>query len=116
MAMRHPRIFLTSSGGSNRMSWPSKMISPETIFPGGLGTSRMIDRFVTDFPEPDSPTIPNVSPRFKRNEMPSTALTTPSSVSKYVRRSLTSRRCLLVELIQSSFEDQVHHAVHRQES
>src|SRR2546421_482313 len=53
---------------------------------------RMIERFVTDFPEPDSPTMPKVSPRFRSKLMPSTALTVPSSVSKYVRRSLTERR------------------------
>src|SRR5215470_4971205 len=116
MAIRHPRIFLTSSGGSKRMSWPSKMISPETIFPGGSGTRRMIDKFVTDFPEPDSPTIPNVSPRFKRNEIPSTALTTPSSVSKYVLRSFTSSRFPLVDLIQSSSADQEHREVHHPEN
>src|SRR5438105_8316917 len=54
--------------------------------------SRMIERLVTDFPEPDSPTMPKVSPRFRSKLMPSTALTVPSSVSKYVRRSLTERR------------------------
>src|SRR2546423_768388 len=53
---------------------------------------RMIERLVTDFPEPDSPTMPKVSPRFRSKLMPSTALTVPSSVSKYVRRSLTERR------------------------
>ena len=31
--------------------------------PGGVGISRMIDRLVTDFPDPDSPTMPSVSPR-----------------------------------------------------
>ena len=45
------------------MSCPSKRISPETILPGGLGIRRMIERFVTDLPEPDSPTMPSVSPR-----------------------------------------------------
>src|SRR2546423_15472116 len=53
---------------------------------------RMIERLVTDFPEPDSPTMPKVSPRFRLKLMPSTALTVPSSVSKYVLRSLTERR------------------------
>ena len=34
----------------------------------------------TLLPEPDSPTIPSVSPRSTSKETPSTALTTPSSV------------------------------------
>ena len=38
------------------------IISPLTISPGGLGISRFIESEVTDFPEPDSPTIPRTSP------------------------------------------------------
>ena len=30
--------------------------------PGGEGIKRIADNEVTDFPEPDSPTIPTVSP------------------------------------------------------
>ena len=59
--------------------------------PGGLGISRMIDRFVTDLPDPDSPTMPSVSPRARSNDTPSTALTTRPSSSKYVRRLRTER-------------------------
>src|SRR5437763_7788166 len=99
MLMRLPRILRTSSGVRLMMSWPWKRTSPETILPGGLGMRRMIERFVTDFPEPDSPTMPKVSPRFRSKLMPSTALTVPSSVSKYVRRSLTERRFPLELLI-----------------
>ena len=44
---------------------------------------------VTDLPQPDSPTMPSVLPGSTLNVTPSTALTTPSSVRKYVRRSLT---------------------------
>ncbi|CBN55761.1 hypothetical protein OSCI_2420016 [Kamptonema sp. PCC 6506] len=40
-----------------------------------LGTKPMTARAVTDFPDPDSPTIPRVCPRFTSKEMPSTALT-----------------------------------------
>ena len=50
--------------------------------PGGVGISRMIDRFVTDLPDPDSPTMPSVSPRDTSNDTPSTALTTRPSSSK----------------------------------
>ena len=42
----------------------------------------MIDRLVTDLPEPDSPTMPSTLPRSTANETPSTAPTTPSSVAK----------------------------------
>ena len=48
--------------------------------PPGSGTSRRIDRHVIDFPDPDSPTIPRVSPRCTEKLVPSTALTTPRRV------------------------------------
>ena len=70
-------------------SWPSNMTRPETILPGGEGTSLRIDSANTDFPLPDSPTIPSVSPGPKSKLTPSTALTTPRWVKKYVRRSRT---------------------------
>ena len=57
----------------------------------GFGLRLRIDIIVTLFPEPDSPTTPSVCPGRTANETPSTALTVPSSVLKYVRRSRTSR-------------------------
>src|SRR2546430_726965 len=45
---------------------------------------------VTDFPEPDSPTIATTSPRSRVNETPSTARTRPSSVANETCRSCTS--------------------------
>jgi hypothetical protein len=50
----------------------------------------MMERAVTLLPLPDSPTIPIVSPGSSENETPSTALTTPSWVLKYVLRLFTS--------------------------
>ncbi len=50
------------------------------------GLSCIIAFAVTDFPEPDSPTIPSTSPCFTDNEIFSTAVILPSSVS-----NLTSR-------------------------
>ena len=41
---------------------PSNRIEPDTILPGGSGTSRAIDSAVTLLPQPDSPTRPRVSP------------------------------------------------------
>ncbi len=51
----------------------------------------MIARFETLFPEPDSPTIPRVSPRESVNETSLTAWTTPSDVGNLTVRSRTSR-------------------------
>ena len=82
IAMRLPRILRISSSDIETMSWPSKRICPATMRPGGEGIRRRIDRFVTDFPEPDSPTMPSVLPRSRSKLTPSTALTTPSSRSK----------------------------------
>ena len=42
----------------------------------------MIDKEVTDFPEPDSPTIPTVSPLYMVKLTLSTAFVVPSSVEK----------------------------------
>src|SRR5688572_33293668 len=64
--------------------------------PGGVGINLMIERFVTDFPDPDSPTMPSVSPRERSNDTPSTALTTRPSSSKYVRKLRTERRLVNV--------------------
>ena len=50
------------------------------VLPGGVGTRPMIARLVTDLPEPDSPTMPSVSPGWISKLTPLTAWTTPSSV------------------------------------
>ena len=42
----------------------------------------------TLLPQPDSPTMPSVWPCSTANETPSTALTTPSSVSKWTLQVL----------------------------
>ena len=51
--------------------------------------SRMMDRAVTDLPQPDSPTSPSVLPRGISSETSSTALTRPSSVGNDVSRCST---------------------------
>ncbi|MDY7023457.1 MAG: hypothetical protein SWJ54_19235 [Cyanobacteriota bacterium] len=43
-------------------SSPSNRTFPPVIFPGGEGIKRNIDNTLILFPEPDSPTIPRVSP------------------------------------------------------
>src|SRR5437762_531798 len=66
-------------------------MEPSTILPGGCGMSRMSDSAVTALPQPDSPTMPSVSPAASSKDTPSTACTTPSRVKNCVFRSLTSR-------------------------
>src|SRR5215510_12723967 len=62
--------------------------------------SRMIERFVTDLPDPDSPTMPSVSPRSRSKLTPLTALTTPSSPKKCVSRSCTDSRTSPAPLVE----------------
>src|ERR1700674_3770500 len=66
------------------------MTWPPTIFPGRC-TSPRIDMAVSLFPQPDSPTMPSVSPGKSSKLTLRTALTSPSSVKKDVLRFLTSR-------------------------
>src|SRR6267154_1441741 len=89
------------------------MTRPSTTRPGS-GTSRSSERAVTDFPEPDSPTIPTVSPSATSKLTPSTALTTPAWVKKWVLRFSTRSRLVetlpphpRVERIAQSVADEV---------
>src|SRR3954452_14944612 len=89
--MSLPRIWRSSASDICSRSLPSKMISPEMrALEARVSPISVIEE--TDLPEPDSPTIPSVSPLSTEYEMPSTAFTTPSSVSKWTRRSLISSR------------------------
>jgi len=83
-------MFRISSVGSFSRSWPWKMISPDTLA-DFLFVRPIVVSMDTLLPEPDSPTMPSVSPRSRVNETPSTALTNPSSVGKWTFRSRTSR-------------------------
>ena len=70
---------------------PSNRIAPPRIRPGGLGTSRRIEAAVTLLPQPDSPTSPSVRPASIVNDTPSTARTSPASVSNPTFRLSISR-------------------------
>src|SRR5436190_2229160 len=59
----------------------------------------MIENAVTLFPQPDSPTTPSVLPRWIDRSTPSTARTTPSSVSNQVFRPRSSRRGASLSLV-----------------
>jgi hypothetical protein len=80
-----PRSLRICGSGSCTKSLPNSAIEPDSIF-ADEDNSRMIDSDVTLFPDPLSPTMPSVRPASTRNEMSSTARTTPSSVWKNVRR------------------------------
>src|SRR5215217_1274077 len=92
IAMRLPRIARISLSSRPRRSRPSKATLPRTVRPRRGGRRRMIDSAVTLLPQPDSPTIPSVSPAPTSNDTPSTARVVPSSVKKEVARSRTARR------------------------
>src|SRR5579863_6288460 len=76
---------------------PRKKISPPTIRPTSLSSSRMIESAVTLLPQPDSPTRPTVSPSAISKLTPLTALTSPSLVKNDVRKSLTRNRGSLLK-------------------
>ena len=84
-----PRMSRISLADALRISWPSSSTEPSSS-PLRRSTSPMTDRQVTLFPEPDSPTMPSVSPFSTEKLTPETAFTTPSSVLNLVWRSLTS--------------------------
>src|SRR6266516_633770 len=88
IAISRPRISRISYSLIRVRSWPLNMTFPPTIRPGRC--RRMMLSAVTDLPQPDSPTMPSVSPALSSNETPSTALTMPSLVEKTVCRSRTS--------------------------
>jgi hypothetical protein len=69
---------------------PLMVTSPlvNTLF---FGNRRMIERAVTLFPDPLSPTTPNDLPRASENEMLSTAFNRPLGLANSVVRFLTSR-------------------------
>src|SRR4051812_29736907 len=92
IAIRLPRISRIFWSETSIRSSPSNTMRPPTMRPGGSWMSRMIERFVTDFPDPDSPTMPSVSPRRTSKLTPLTALTTPSSPKKCVSRPCTESR------------------------
>src|SRR5919112_1576948 len=90
MAMSLPLISCIRLSEVSSKFCPSKRISPSGYSAGGSGLSCIMERAVTLFPPPDSPTIPNVSPASSEKETPSTALTVPSWVLKWVLRLFTS--------------------------
>src|SRR4051794_37848852 len=87
--MSSPRICRRSSSDAPIRSLPLKRTVPE-MRALRARVRPITVREETDLPDPDSPTMPSVWPRSTVYESPSTALTSPSSVSKWTRRSSTS--------------------------
>ena len=77
MATFFPRMSCISFSLMERMSWPSSLMLPSTITPGGSGISRNRDRPVVVFPAPVSPTRPRVFPLPISRSRPFNACTTP---------------------------------------
>ena len=71
-----PRILRISSGGSPVISRSASLIEPPAMRPL-FGSRPMIDSAVIVLPQPDSPTMPSVSPSSTWNDTPSTACTMP---------------------------------------
>ena len=91
MATSLPRISRIWSMDRVVSSRPFRRMLPVTMWPDG-GSRRMIDMPVMDFPHPDSPTRPTVSPGSMVRETPSTACTVECRIRMCVRRSSTSSR------------------------
>lgn len=70
-------------------SWPLNMIDPRMS--AVLGSNPMTAKELMDFPQPDSPTSPIVSPGRTQKDTLSTMSTSPWACGKAMDRSLTSR-------------------------
>ena len=86
-----PQTWRSWAGASVVISWSANRTVPLRTT-SRTGSRPMMDRERTVFPEPDSPTMPRVSPRSTVNETPSTAWTVPRPVRKAVWRSSTTSR------------------------
>ena len=75
IAIRLPRRRRISRSDLVTRSSPSKRTAPDAMRAAG-GSKRMIESASVVLPEPDSPTMPSVSPASRRNEMSETASTT----------------------------------------
>jgi len=90
IAIASPRSERRSVAPSPRSDRPPRRTSPDTS--PFAGSSPRAARKVTLFPEPDSPTIPTVSPAWTVRLTPRTAWTFGPPVRKATRRSSSSKR------------------------
>ena len=80
-----PRTSRSSAGEAFSRSLPCSRISP-LMFERFAFSSPRIARFVTLLPEPDSPTMPSVSPRLEREREPGDRVDEPVLASGTARR------------------------------
>src|SRR4051794_10859725 len=80
-----PRSAYDALGLSEKMSRPRKSTSPSLLAPSGRSPIR--PRPSVDFPQPDSPTRPSVSPGARSKLTPSTARIAPRVVPYQTRTS-----------------------------
>src|SRR3954469_18045941 len=88
MLMRLPRRRQYSASDNPASSPPSSLMLPVTD--ALSGSSPISDNAVTDLPQPDSPTSPSVSPRFRAKLTPRTACAGPRLVLRRTPRLATS--------------------------
>src|SRR5215510_14213223 len=82
---RMARMAVSSRPTSSR---PRNRMLPATMRPGGIGTNPRMDRAPTLLPQPDSPTMPSVSPRLKNQVFKSSTTSSGSAVSVRLRATL----------------------------
>src|SRR5207248_11382961 len=91
IAISRPRIRRSSLSESCSRSRPSKCAVPLATRPA-RGRIPSSASEVTLLPQPDSPTMPSVSPAAMSNEIPLTACTVPRCVQKRTRRFSTESK------------------------
>src|SRR5919198_813657 len=94
IAISRPRIERSARSLWRIRSRPSNNARPDSTRPLRASSPRIASD-VTLLPQPDSPTIPSVSPGAMSNEMPLTACTVPRLVQKRTWRSSTERSASL---------------------
>ena len=85
-------VYDTINSGSVDRSSPSNSIFFALTVAVFLGSNRIIESAVTDFPQPDSPTMERNSPLCTLKLVLSTALTIPAPVENSTSKSSTSNR------------------------
>src|SRR5690606_5426175 len=77
------------------MRCPCRRISPEATRPGG-SSRPMMEAPVSDFPAPDSPTTPRISPGAMSKEISSSARSVPWRLGNSTTRFLTCKRLIVL--------------------
>ena len=95
MAISWARMAFKDFSGKPRISRSLNFTEPRA-WPF-FASKPMMAKAVCDLPEPDSPTIPSVSPVCKSKFSRLTAVTSPSSVWKRTSKSLTCSRGMFID-------------------